>query len=82
MLNIEEFCFRDLYKKHKGKEYYKVFYTVRKKIYKDEADVINWSIALNVEIHVILRVGIEASLLVKVNEINSVKSRLKLFCQI
>ena len=63
MVDIEEVYVKDLYKKHEGKEYYKVFYTVHKKIYKDEADVINESIALNEETHIILKVGIEASLL-------------------
>jgi hypothetical protein len=67
LLNIQEAYVKDLYKKHKGKEYYKVFYTVRKKIYKDESNVINVSIALDEETHTILKVGIEASLLVKVN---------------
>jgi len=82
LVDIEEFYVRDLYKKHKGKEYYKVFYTVRKKIYKDEADVMNESIALNEETLTILKARIEASLLMKAHESNAVKTRLIFYCLI
>ena len=46
MVDIEEVYVRDLYKKHKGSELYKGFYSIGKKIYQDDGEVINKGFAL------------------------------------
>jgi hypothetical protein len=47
MVDIEEAYVRDLYKKHKGKELYKGFYSIGKKIYQDDGEVVNEGFALD-----------------------------------
>ena len=63
MVDIEEAYVRDLYKRHKGKELYKGSYTVGKKIYQDDGEVVNESIALDRETLEILRAKIMAILI-------------------
>ncbi len=40
MVDEEEVYVRDLYKKHNGKELYKGFYTVGKRTYQDDGEVV------------------------------------------
>jgi hypothetical protein len=47
MVDMEEVYVRDLYKKHKGKELYKGFYSIGKKIYQDDGEVVNEGFALD-----------------------------------
>jgi hypothetical protein len=63
MVGIEEVFVTDLYKKHNGKEYYKDFYTVGKRTYQDDGDIISNSIALDKEALEILRAKIMAILI-------------------
>ena len=63
MVDVEEVYVRDLYKKHKGKELSKGFYTVGKKIYQADGEVVNESIALDREALEILRARIMAILI-------------------
>jgi hypothetical protein len=58
MTDIEEVYVKDLYKKHKGKELYKGFYSVGKKIYQDDGEVINEGFALDKEALEVLRAKI------------------------
>lgn len=63
MVDTEEVYVRDLYKKHKGKELYKGFYSIGKKIYQDDGEVINKGFALDKEALEILRAKIMAILI-------------------
>lgn len=63
MADIEEVFVRDLYKKHKDKELYKGFYSVGKKVYQDNGDVVNEGFALDKETLEILRAKILAILI-------------------
>ena len=44
MVEIEEVLVTDLYEKYKGKELYKGFYTVGKRIYQDDGEIVTKSI--------------------------------------
>lgn len=63
MVDIEEVYVRDLYKKHKGKELYKGFYSIGKKIYQDDGEVVNEGFALDKEALEVLRAIIMATLI-------------------
>jgi hypothetical protein len=63
MVDIEEVYVRDLYKKHKGKELYKGFYSIGKKIYQDDGEVVNEGFALDKEALEVLRALIMATLI-------------------
>lgn len=63
MVDIEEAYVRDLYKKHKGKELYKGFYYIGKKIYQDDGEVVNEGFALDKEALEMLRAKIMATLI-------------------
>lgn len=63
MVDIEEVYVRDLYKKHKGKELYKGFYSIGKKIYQDDGEVVNEGFALDKEALEVLRAKIMATLI-------------------
>ena len=63
MTDIEEVHVRDLYKKHKGKELYKGFYSLGKKIYQDDGEIVNEGFALDKEALEILRAKIMAILI-------------------
>jgi hypothetical protein len=63
MVDIEEAYVRDLYKKHKGKELYKGFYSIGKKIYQDDGEVVNEGFALDKEALEVLRAIIMATLI-------------------
>jgi len=63
MVDIEKVYVRDLYKKHKGKELYKGFYSVGKKIYQDDGEVVNEGFGLDKEDLEILRAKIMAILI-------------------
>jgi hypothetical protein len=63
MVDIEEFYVRDLYKKHKGRELYKEFYSIGKKIYQDNGEVVNEGFALDKEALEVLRAKIMAILI-------------------
>jgi hypothetical protein len=63
MVDIEEVYVRDLYKKHKSNELYKGFYSVGKKIYQDDGEVINEGFVLDKEALEILRAKIKAILI-------------------
>lgn len=63
MVDIEEAYVRDLYKKHKGKELYKGFYSIGKKIYQDDGEVVNEGFALDKEALEVLRAKIMAALI-------------------
>lgn len=62
MADIEE-VFGDLYKKHKDKELYKGFYSVGKRVYQDNGEVVNEGFALDKETLEILRAKIMAILI-------------------
>jgi hypothetical protein len=49
LVDIEEVCVRDLYKKHKDKELYKGFYSIGKKVYQDDGKIIDEGFALDKE---------------------------------
>ena len=55
MVNTEEVYVRNLLKKHNGREFYKGYYSVGKKIYQDEGEVVNEGFALDKEALDILR---------------------------
>lgn len=63
MVDIKEVYVRDLYKKHKGNELYKGFYSVGKKAYQDDGEVVNEGFALDKEALEILRAKIMAILI-------------------
>ena len=63
MTDIEEVYIRDLFKKHNGKELYKGFYSIGKKIYQDDGEVVNEGFALDKECLKILRAKIMAILI-------------------
>ena len=75
MTDIEEVYIKDLYKKHKGKELYKGFYSIGKKIYQDDGEIVNEGFALDKEALEILRAKIMAILIedlpIKENKSNS-----------
>lgn len=60
MTDLEEVFVIDLYKKHKGKELFKGFYTVEKRIYQDDGEIVFQSIALDREALEVLRAKIMA----------------------
>jgi len=76
MTDIEEVYVRDLYKKHKGKELYKGFYSIGKKIYQDDGEVLNEGFALDKEALDILRAKIMA-ILIEDLPVKKNKSKLK-----
>ncbi len=55
MVNTEEVSVRNLLKKNNGRELYKGYYSVGKKIYQDEGEVANEGFALDKEALDILR---------------------------
>ncbi len=63
MTDIEEVYVRDLYKKHKGNELYKGFYSIGEKIYQDDGEVVNEGFALDKEALEVLRAKIMAMLI-------------------
>lgn len=63
MVDIEEVYVRDLFKKHNGKELYKGFYSVGKKIYQDDGEVVNEGFAVDREALEVLRAKIMAILI-------------------
>jgi len=63
MVDIKEVYVRDLYKKHKGKELYKGFYSIGKKIYQDDGEIVNEGFALDREALEVLRAKIMAILI-------------------
>jgi len=63
MTDIEEVYVRDLYKKHKSRDFYKGFYSIGKKIYQDDGEVMNEGFALDKEALEILRAKIMAILI-------------------
>ena len=63
MTDTEEVYVRDLYKKHKGKELYKGFYSIGKKIYQDDGEIVNVGFALDMEPLEVLRAKIMAILI-------------------
>ena len=62
MADKEKVSLPDLFKKHKGKELYNGFYTVGKRIYQDDSEIISKSIALDKESLEVLRAKIMAVL--------------------
>ena len=79
MVDIEEVYVRDLYEKHKGKELYKGFYSIGKKIYQDDGEVVNEGFALDKEALEVLRAKIMAMLIddlpIKENKFGHKRSR-------
>ena len=75
MVDMEEVYFRDLYKKHKGKELYKGFYSIGKKIYQDDGEVVNEGFALDKEVLEVLRAKIMAILINELPTNEESKSR-------
>jgi len=63
MVDIEEVYVRDLFKKHKGKELYKGLYSIGKKIYLDDGEIVNEGFALDKEALEVLRAKIMAILI-------------------
>jgi hypothetical protein len=63
MVDIEGVYVRDLFKKHKGKELYKGFYAIGKKIYQDDGEIVNEGFALDKEALEVLRAKIMAILI-------------------
>ena len=63
MVDTEEDCVRDLYKKHKGRELYKWFYSIGKKIYQDDGEILNEGFALDKDALEVLRAKIMAILI-------------------
>ncbi len=63
MTDIEEVYVRDLFKKHKGKELYKGLYSIGKKIYQDDGEIVNKGFALDNEALEILMAKIMAILI-------------------
>lgn len=62
-VDIEEVFVTNLFKKHKGREHYKGFYTVGKRMYQDDGELISRSIALDKEALEVLRAKIMAILI-------------------
>jgi hypothetical protein len=54
---------RDLYKRHKDKELYKGFYSIGKKIYQDDGEVVNEGFTVDKEALEILQAKIMAILI-------------------
>lgn len=71
VVDIEEVFVTDLYKRHNGKEYYKGFFTIGKRIYRDDGEIVTDSIALDKEALEILRAKIMAIL---INDLPTKKS--------
>jgi hypothetical protein len=63
MVDIEEVYVRDFYKKSRGKELHKGFYSIRKKIYQDVGEVVNEGFAFNKVGLELLRAKIMAALI-------------------
>jgi len=63
MVDIEEVYVRGLYKKYNGRELYKEFYSIGKKIYQDNGEVVNEGFALDKEALKVLRAKIMAILI-------------------
>jgi hypothetical protein len=63
MVDMEEVYVRDLYKKLKGKELHKGFYSIGKKIYQDDGEVVNEGFALDKEALEVLKAKIMAILI-------------------
>ena len=63
MVDIEEIYIRDLYKKHNGREEYKGFYAIGKKIYQDDGEIKNEGIAIDKENLLVLKARIDAVLI-------------------
>ena len=63
MTDIEEVYVRDLFKKHKGKELYKGLYSIGKKIYQDDGEIVNGGFVLDKEALEVLRAKIMAILI-------------------
>jgi hypothetical protein len=63
MADIEEVYVRDLFKKHSGYELYKGFYSLGKKIYQDDGEIVNEGFALDKEALEVLRAKIMAILI-------------------
>ncbi|HKR74957.1 MAG TPA: hypothetical protein VJR94_12695 [Candidatus Nitrosocosmicus sp.] len=76
MVDIEDVYVKDLYKKHKGNELYKGFYSIGKKIYQDDGEVVNEGFALDKEALEVLRAKIMA-ILIDDLPINKNKSKVK-----
>ncbi|HEU5119706.1 MAG TPA: hypothetical protein VFT71_01860 [Candidatus Nitrosocosmicus sp.] len=62
-MDTEKVYVRDLYKKHKGKELYREFYSIGKKIYQDDGEIVNEGFALDKDGLEILRAKIMATLI-------------------
>ncbi len=63
MVDIKEVYVRDLYKKYKGKELYKGLYSIGKKVYQDDGEIVNEGFALDKEALEVLRAKIMAILI-------------------
>jgi len=63
MVDAEEVFVTNLFKKHKGREEYRGFYTVGKRIYQDDGEIVSKSIALDKEALEVLRAKIMAILI-------------------
>lgn len=63
MVDMEEVYVRDLYKKLKRKELHKGFYSIGKKIYQDDGEVVNEGFALDKEALEVLKAKIMAILI-------------------
>jgi hypothetical protein len=63
LADIEEVYVHNLYKKHNGKEIFKGFYTLEKKTYQDDGEVINEGFGFDRETLEILRARIMAILI-------------------
>ena len=61
MADIEEVSVHDLYKKHNGKEIFKGFYTIEKKIYQDDGEVVSEGFGLDRAALEVLRAKIMAT---------------------
>ena len=62
MVDTEEIYVRDPHKEHKENELYKGFYSIGKKIYQDDGEIVNEGFALDREALEIMRVKIMAIL--------------------
>lgn len=63
MVDREEVFVTDLFKKHNGKELCKGFYTVGKRIYRDDDEIVSKSVVLDKESLEVLRAKIMAVLI-------------------
>jgi len=75
MVEKEEVFVTDLYKKHNGKEIFKGFYTVGKRIYRDDGKIVFQSIALDREALEILRAKIMAIFIEDIKPKSNTKSK-------